>query len=84
MTSEEILRKWEERKNATVKTPVVEVAHKEAIIETSQSIVDASKKEKENDMPNGIIDTETPEQRKIREQAELIARLTAQLAEAQQ
>ena len=84
MTADEILRQWNEQNNPAVKSANAEIDHKNAIIENSKSIEDVSEKEMEKDMPNGIVDTENPEQRKIREQAELIARLTAQLAEAQQ
>ena len=81
MTTDEILREWSERNNATVKTPVVEVVHKEKSIETSLSIVDASKKEMENDVPNRINENETPEQRRIRELEEMLAQRDNQIAQ---
>lgn len=77
MTPDEILREWNEKNNATVKTTVTDIAHKDASAENAQLIENASKKEMENDMPNGIIANETPEQRRIRELEEEIARLRA-------
>lgn len=77
MTPDEILRAWNEKNNAKVKTTVTDIAHKDASAENAQLIENASKKEMENDMPNGIIANETPEQRRIRELEEEIARLRA-------
>ena len=77
MTPDEILREWNEKNNAKVKTTVTEIAHKDASAENAQLIKNASKKEMENDMPNRIIANETPEQHRLRELEEEIARLRA-------
>ena len=81
MTPDEILREWNEKNNATVKTTVTDIAHKDASAENAQLIENASKKEMENDMPNRINENETPEQRRIRELEEMLAQRDNQIAQ---